>query len=166
MYENAYIGRPEEKYRHKDPNELSPVGKRVERWREEAGLKVKEVVRLANEILSQGSRIDAKLYWAFLRGNERLTVYQVRAIAKVFGVSVYVMTHNSPEDLVDTKKPKPKTIKIDSPRKTGGMTPSKKTVRTQRVTGKSAGGTKKPVPYDADAAAKLLAKKFKVSRSK
>ena len=43
MYENDYIGRPEDRAKPKDPNELSPIGHKVEKWREASGLKVHEV---------------------------------------------------------------------------------------------------------------------------
>lgn len=161
MHENDYIGRPEEKLRHKDPNELTDVGRRVESWRERTGLKVKELVLEASNMLPEGQGLDPKDYWAFVRGQRRITDSQIRAIARTLGTTVHIMTHYLPWQVPeDEEVPEPRhVIRVDEP-----------TERAKRK--RKAQGTPKPKPtsepYDPEKAAKLLSAKFgdRVKRAK
>ncbi len=165
MYENSYLGLPGEKYRHKSPNELTSVGFRTERWRKEAGLKVADVVAKANDILVRDQRISSDDYWAFVCGQRRVNDVQIRSIAKVLGVTVHVMTHYLPgrvpkDDAAERTRRAP-TIKVNEP--------ARRTERKRKAQGQPKAKPKSvPRPYDADEAARLLAKKFgnKVKRNK
>lgn len=155
MYENSYMGRPGEKYRRKSPNELTDIGLRVERWRKGANLEVKVLLKSANDLLVEDARLDAKEYWDFLRGKHRITNDQIRAIAKALGTTVHIMTHYSPGEVPDGEE-------SSEPRKVISVHPSAERVKRKR----KAQGTPKPKPvpeprpYDAEEAARLLAKRF------
>ena len=165
MHENDYIGRPEDKFRAKEPDELTDVGRHVEGWREHRGLKVGEVVRLANEMLPGGQSVDAKDYWAFVRGQRRITDAQIRAIAKSLDTTVHIMTHYLPGYVPESEQ--------------SGLPEQMPTIRIHASAERAerrrkAKGTPKPrpvsapEPYDADTAAKLLAERFgdRVKRAK
>lgn len=163
MYENSYVGLPGDKYRHKSPNELTDVGIRTERWRKSAGLKVAEVVVQANNTLVRNQNITAKDYWAFVRGQRRITDSQIRAIAKVHGVTVHVMTHYSPGHVPE----EPIRLRVVPSIKVNE--PAKRTERRKREQGRpKTSPAPSPKPYDADEAARLLSKKFgdRVKRDK
>ena len=161
MYENDYMGRPEEKYR-RGPNDLTGVGIRVERWRAHAGLKPDDFMERVNERLGEMEQLDVKTYRRFLRGKTRISDRQIRAIAKALGTTLHIMTRYSPGEIPkEEERPKPPKVISISPaaeraerkRKAQG-TPRPKPV-------------KPPAPYDADAAAQLLARKYgnKVKRA-
>ena len=95
MYENSYIGLPGEKYRHQPGKSLTDVGLRVEKWRNAAGLKRKEVIKNVNELLPKGERLTMYDYRSFLRGSKRLTNSQIKAMASVFDISVHVIVSYS-----------------------------------------------------------------------
>ena len=163
MYENSYVGRPGERYKKKAPDELTDVGHRVERWRKQAGLEVKSLVRLTNDMLSEGQHIDAKDYWAFVRGQRRITDNQIRMIAKVLGTTVHIMTHYSPGQVPEDEiKSKHKSV-IQVHASAERALRKKKAQGTPKPKPKPA-----PKPYDPDEAATLLATKFgnRVKRTK
>lgn len=156
MYDNGYLGNPEEKYWHKSQDELTSVGIRVERWRKKAQLDVDGLVEQANEMLVREQRMDADTYWEFVRGQRRISNSQIRAIAKALGVTVYVMTHYSPGRVPEGGLPKAKkvpAIKVNEVAK-----------RAERRKRSQGAPRPKPAPrrpqYDADEAARRLAEKF------
>ena len=161
MYENSYIGLPGEKYRHQPEKTLTDVGLRVEKWRNAAGLKSKEVVKKANELLPKGEWLTMYDYRSFLRGLKRLTNSQIKAMASVFDISVHVMVSYSPgrvpKDRHSVPK-KPAVIVIDKPTKPAKQ---KRKAQGKPKAKKVAKPVAKPRPYDADEAARLFSSKFR-----
>lgn len=139
------------------PNELTDVGIRVERWRKKAGLGVSGLVAAANEMLAPDGRLDTKAYWAFVRGQSRITESQIRAVARSLGTTVHVMTYYSPGHVPEEERAGgakgAQTIKIHA-----SAERAERKWKTQ--------GTPKPKPrpaprpYDADEAARLLTEKY------
>jgi hypothetical protein len=153
MYSNDYIGRPEEPFFHREPDELTDVGAIVEKWRAHANMTVEELVEEANEYNPlYDQRITIRDYWSFVRGKRRITNYQLRTVAKALKTTLHILTHYPPGQVPKDERPSKRSnavIAVVKP--TILRRPAKKTERS----------------YDPDEAARLLAGKFsKVTRLK
>ncbi len=152
MYSNDYIGRPEEPFLTRDPNELTDVGRIVEKWRVHRSMTVEDLVKAANDYNPlYDQRIKKKDYQSFIRGTRRITDLQLRTIAKALKTTVHILTHYAPDKV-------PKSERVDK-RKPDVIVVHKRPTQA----------TPKPKPvqsdYDPDEAARLLAQKFgKVTR--
>lgn len=164
MYENEYVGLPEERVRKKGQNELTEFGIRTNRWREHANLTVEETVRLVSKRLAKtGEGFSSKDYWGFVRGQIRLTSNQIRALAHILGTTPYDLTHRTPNEVPEKEEPKPEpqTIEVHRPRK-------KKVPKVESLEVAPRKSIGEERPYDSDEAARLLAKRFgdRVKRDK
>ena len=107
--------------------------------------------------------VALSIYDSLLEGLYRLDRAQLGRLADVLGVTVHDLFHARGSDATDgdaTRKvrPVPSKIRVSSPTSSTRENTAKK-ARKQRST------MPKEQPYEADAAADLLAKKFKVSRA-
>lgn len=97
MYDNEYIGRPEEPYMGREHDELTDVGQCVEKWREFSGYTVDELVRRSNSYNPlYDQRFTNKDYVAFIHGRLYLTDLQVRTISKALKITVHDLMHTKP----------------------------------------------------------------------
>lgn len=156
MYSNDYIGRPEEPFFHRDPDELSDVGRIVEKWRVHRSMTVEDLVKAANDynpLFDQ--RIKKKDYQLFICGTRRISDLQLRTIAKALKTTVHILTHYAPDKVPKSESvdnSKPKVITTCRPPKQAKPKPKPASVQRD---------------YDPDEAARLLAEKFgKVTRLK
>lgn len=156
MYENDYIGRPEEPFFHRNPNELSDVGRIVEKWRVHRSMTIDDLVKAANDCNPlYDQRIKKRDYQSFIRGTRRITDIQLRTIARALKTTVHILTHYPPDKV-------PKSERVDR---------RKRDVIVVHKPPKQASPKPKPAQahsdYDPDEAARLLAEKFgKVTRLK
>jgi transcriptional regulator with XRE-family HTH domain len=131
------------------------VGLRIEKLRKAAGLSIGDVCKAVD--------VAPSIYDSFLERRYRFDRAQLRRLADVLGVTTQDLFHAKSNDTTDdvisrkTRSASPK-IQVSRPVSTIRKNVSKKTKKQQDTTPKRR-------PYDADAAADLLAKKFKVTRS-
>lgn len=152
MYGNSYTGRS--KYGRE---KRTLVGHRVEKMRKDAGLGVRDVCRAVE--------VAPSIYDSFLEGGYRFDRDQLRRLADVLGVSVHDLFHakeNGSPKADDARKAKSTLQKIHVIRPIGHAKKAKPTTPARRRDD----GTAKSKPYDADTAADLLAKKFRVTRAR
>lgn len=141
MYDNSYTGQPGRKYRGdgykgKPSPKLCPVGFRVEKWRGQAGVGQLE--------LAEAAGVSLESYDRFIRGKQAMSYDELTAMANLLGISVENMTDYAPWEVPKQKNP-------DT---------SKNPNRPSSARSKKGTRTRKPKPYNADEAARLLAKRF------
>ena len=173
MYDNEYLGQPDDNVRRKFPEELSSVGALVERWRKKAGVSVDKLCERVRLNLGPRCTFNENTYMEFVRGNIRIDTEEIRTVAAVLGTTVHNMTHFRPgQEPTKKERPKQESLVILSYPES-----EKKGTRRQKSVQKSGSKSEhnkisKPAsdtkPYDADEAARLLAQKFgdKVIRAK
>lgn len=150
LYGNSYAGRS--KYGR---GKHTLVGERVEKMRKRTNLSVGDVCVAVG--------VAPSIYESFLEGRYRFDRQQLASLAETLGVSIHDIFHekdrSSPKVAAALKaRNTPHKIRVKRTKATGAKSKSKKAKRPK-------GEEPEKRAYDADAAAALLATKFKVKRA-